>query len=146
MSCRRGEQFDRSAPVPGAADKAFVLKVRQVLMNGGQRGEAEASADFLEAWSVSVLLDELLEVVENFPLAFREWLHWLLPAVVRKSPATIHKEKAKIHGVIMSLGHPDRPCHTPRLDWGYDGEGHRKPHKSGEVGAVGRGGSRGTHD
>src|SRR5262249_12905162 len=43
--------------------------------HGGQRGQAEASADLLEARCVAVLTDELVQVVENLTLPFRQWEH-----------------------------------------------------------------------
>ena len=55
--------------------KPFFLKVGEMFVHGGQRREAEAAADFLEARRVSVLLDEVLQVVENFALAFGQREH-----------------------------------------------------------------------
>ena len=46
-----------------------------MLVHGGQRREAEAAADFLEARGVAVLLNEVLQVVENFALAFGQREH-----------------------------------------------------------------------
>ena len=40
-------------------------------MDRGEGGEVEPPPDFLEARSIPVLLDELLEEIENFPLTFR---------------------------------------------------------------------------
>jgi hypothetical protein len=45
-----------------------------VLVNRGERREAEAVANLLQAGRVAVLLDELVEVVENLALAFGEGL------------------------------------------------------------------------
>ncbi len=50
-------------------------------------GEAELPADFLETRSIAVLLNELVEEIENFPLTFREWQH----------ARTIDKGKAKVN-------------------------------------------------
>lgn len=69
------DHFNRSASIPGALDEAFFLQVRQVLMNRGERREAESLADFLEAGRVTVLLNELIEVVQDFALSFREREH-----------------------------------------------------------------------
>ena len=65
----------RPAAVPGALDEALFLQVRQVLVHRGQRREAEAPADFLEARRVAVLLDELVQVIEDLALPFGERKH-----------------------------------------------------------------------
>ena len=70
-----GQQLHRAAAVPGALDEPLLLEVGQVLVDRGQRRQAEAAADFLQARRVAVLLDELVEVVENLALAFGERLH-----------------------------------------------------------------------
>ena len=64
----RRDQLDRAAPVPGALDESLLLQVGQVLVHRRQRRQAEAAADFLQAGRVAVLLDEIIQVVENFPL------------------------------------------------------------------------------
>jgi hypothetical protein len=46
-----------------------------MFVNCRERGQAEASPDFLEAWSVAVLLDEIVQVVEDLALTFGEWQH-----------------------------------------------------------------------
>jgi hypothetical protein len=58
-----------------------------VLMDRGERGQAKLPADFLEAWSVAVLLDEVVEEVEDFTLALGQWQH----------ACNIRKEKAKVN-------------------------------------------------
>jgi hypothetical protein len=40
-------------------------------MDGRQRRQPEALADFFKAWRVAVLLDEAVEIVENLALSFR---------------------------------------------------------------------------
>src|SRR4029450_3613372 len=71
----RGNEFDRTAPVPGAADEAFLLQVAEVFVYRRQWRGVEPAADFLEAGSVTVLLDEVVEVVQNLALALREREH-----------------------------------------------------------------------
>ena len=44
-----------------------------MLVHRRERGQAEPSADLLEAGRVPVLLDELTEVVENLPLTLGKW-------------------------------------------------------------------------
>ena len=41
-----------------------------MFVDGGERREAETSADFLEARGIPVLLNEILQVVQYFALAF----------------------------------------------------------------------------
>jgi len=43
-----------------------------VLVDSCERREIEAPADFLEARGIAVLLDELVQVIENLSLSFRE--------------------------------------------------------------------------
>ena len=91
----RRQQLDRAAAVPGAADEALFLQVRQVLVHRGERRQAEAPADFLEARRVAVLLNELLQVVENLALAFGQWLHADAPADVDHVRRLYAKKKRK---------------------------------------------------
>jgi len=67
--------FDRTASVPGALDEAFILEVGQMLVDRRERREAETPADLLEARRIAVLLDEIVEVIEDFPLAFGQGQH-----------------------------------------------------------------------
>ena len=46
-----------------------------MLVDRGERREAETAADFLEARRIAVLLDEIVEVVENLPLTLGQWQH-----------------------------------------------------------------------
>jgi len=71
----RRHHLDRPAAVPGPADEAFLLEVGEVFVDGRERRQTETSSDFLEARRVAVLLDELLQIVQNLPLALGEWLH-----------------------------------------------------------------------
>ena len=70
----------------------FLLQVRQVLVDRGERREAEAPADFLETGRVAVLIDEFVQIIEDFALPFRERKH--------KRPSMtwdlIRKRKAKV--------------------------------------------------
>jgi hypothetical protein len=82
-----------------------------VLVYGGQRRQAKAAADFLEAWRVAMLLDELVEVIENLALPFGKREHRLLlekagkcnrarrtiPARRLTLAGTIRKRKAKVN-------------------------------------------------
>src|SRR6185503_8557639 len=68
----RRNDLDRPAAVPRPADEAFLLQVGEVLVDGGERRQVETAPDFLEARGVAVLLDELVEIVEDFTLAFGE--------------------------------------------------------------------------
>ena len=72
------QQLDRAAAIPGAPDEALFLQVGEVLVHRRQRRQAEAFADFLQARRIAVLLDEFVQVVENFALALGQWLHRLL--------------------------------------------------------------------
>ncbi len=90
----RRHHLDRAAAVPRALDEALFLQVRQVLVHRGERREAEAATDFLETRRVPVLGDELVQVVQNLALAFRERKHSSL--LMR---GTIRKRKAKVNTV-----------------------------------------------
>ncbi len=82
------DQLDRAAAVPRPLDEAFFLEVGQVLVHRRQRREPEAPADFLEAGRVAVLLDEIVEVIEDFALTLGQWQH---------GARTIRKGKAKVN-------------------------------------------------
>jgi hypothetical protein len=60
-----------------------------VLVDRGKRRQSEAAADFLQARGVSVLLDEIVELVEDFALALGQ----------RQHARTIRKGKAKVNGL-----------------------------------------------
>ena len=66
-----GDDLYGAATVPGSADETLVLKIRQVFMNGGQRGESESPSDFLEARSIAIVLNEFIEVVQDLTLTLR---------------------------------------------------------------------------
>ena len=59
-------------------------------MDGGKRRQAEAATDFLQARRIAVLLDEIVEVIEDFPLTLGQWQH----------ARTIRKGKAKVNGTF----------------------------------------------
>ena len=46
-----------------------------MLVDGRERRETEPPSDFFETWGVAMLLNEFLEVVQDFSLTFRKWLH-----------------------------------------------------------------------
>src|SRR5262245_6167023 len=71
-----------------------------MLVHGGERRKAESPADFFEARRVSVLLDELIQVVENLALTFGERKHRSIPPDVR---GTIRKRKAKVKAGVEQL-------------------------------------------
>src|SRR5262249_24137312 len=71
----RRDELDGAAAVPRPLDEALFLQVGQVLVDRGERRQAEAAADFLEARRVAVLLDEIVEIVEDFPLTLGQWQH-----------------------------------------------------------------------
>ena len=83
-------QFDRPAAVPGALDEPFVLQIGEMLVDRCERRQTESTADFLQARRVAVLLDEIVEVIEDFPLALGQWQH----------ARTIRKGKAKVNGTF----------------------------------------------
>src|SRR5262245_54658132 len=98
MPGSRREQFDRTAAVPGSTDEALLLEIGQVLVDRGERRKTETPADFFETRRVAMLLNELLQVVQNLALAFRQWLHeGALPEAYRRRLDTLRKEKAKIN-------------------------------------------------
>ena len=76
-SCARVHryQLDGTAAIPRASDESLLLEVRQMLVHRCQRGQAEAPPDFLEAGGVAVLLDEVVQVIEDFPLTFGKRQH-----------------------------------------------------------------------
>src|SRR5207237_7537690 len=79
----RRHHLDRPAAIPGALDEAFFLQVREVLVYRGERREAEAASDLLEARRVAVLPDELGEVIENLALPFGERKHKHAPSAAQ---------------------------------------------------------------
>ena len=89
----RRDQLDRAAAVPGALDEALFLQVGEVLVDRGERREAEAAADFLEARRVAVLLDEIVEVVEDLPLAFGQWQHGAALYAKEKRKSTVRRSR-----------------------------------------------------
>jgi hypothetical protein len=50
-----------------------------MFMDGRQRREIESSPDFFQARRVPVVLNELIQVIEDFTLPFREREHFIPP-------------------------------------------------------------------
>ena len=53
----RRHELQRAAAVPRALDEALLLEVREVLVDGGQRAQAEVLADLLDRGGVALALD-----------------------------------------------------------------------------------------
>ncbi len=60
-----GENINRAAAVVRSLEKAFVLKISDVFMYGGQRAEPQTRGDLLIGWGVAVFLGEAGEEVDN---------------------------------------------------------------------------------
>ena len=106
----RRHHLDRPAAVPRALDEALFLQVGEVLVHRRQRREAEAAADFLEARRVAVLLDELVQVVEDFALPFGERKHAGLSLAEVRCDGTIRKRKAKVNSRSLEKPRQVRSC------------------------------------
>src|SRR2546422_619188 len=65
----RRHDLDSAAFVVGTPDIALALKVGEMLVNRGERLEAELAGDFLEARGVALGLDVGRDEVEDFALA-----------------------------------------------------------------------------
>src|SRR5204863_4527028 len=85
----------------------------QVLVNGGQRGQVEAPSDFFEAWRVAMLLDELVQVIQNLALPFRERKHGALLVEVGKLYANRRRKSRTLRGPARSA-----QCYTRRASSG----------------------------
>ena len=72
-----GGQLERAAAVPGPLDEPLVLQVGQVLVDRGQRGEAEVLADLLDGGRVALALDVAGQEIEDLFLSLGE-VHALL--------------------------------------------------------------------
>src|SRR5262245_21189023 len=59
-----------------------------MLVNGRKRREVESPPDFLQARGVAVVLDELVQVIEDFRLPFGEREHFIPPVARRRADAT----------------------------------------------------------
>ena len=66
-----------------------------MLVDRRERRQAEAPADLLEARRVAVLLNELLEVVENFALALGQWLHAVAPGQGQLDAPRLYAKKRR---------------------------------------------------
>src|SRR4029453_16463959 len=67
-----------------------------MFMDGCKRGEIESPTDFLQARRVAVVLDELVQVVEDFTLPFREREHFIPP--VGRGSETIMRTEGEDQG------------------------------------------------
>src|SRR5262245_63498381 len=56
-----------------------------MFMDGCQRGEIEAAPDFFQARRVAVVLDELVQVIEDFTLPFGEREHFSPPVAPHRA-------------------------------------------------------------
>src|SRR5204863_7974248 len=65
--------FDRAALVMRPADVPFSLQIGEVLMDCGERVEAELAGDLLEAGGVPLGIEVARDKVEDFALAARDW-------------------------------------------------------------------------
>ena len=73
-----------------------------MLVHRRERREAETAPDFLEARRIAVLLDEFVQVIEDFALPLGQGKHCLASRIVSCDPlvGTIRKRKAKVNGVV----------------------------------------------
>src|SRR5208337_4419363 len=58
--------------VVSAPDESLLFQRLHVLVNGGQRGELQPRADFLETWRVAVAIDEADQEIEDLLLPARQ--------------------------------------------------------------------------
>src|SRR5215470_19592738 len=86
-----------------------------MFMDSRQRGEIESSPDFFQARRVAVVLDELVQVVEDFTLPFREREHFIPPvrsrwrdynANRRRRSSGLRQGRARSYTRKASLGEP----------------------------------------
>src|SRR5580698_7743696 len=73
---RQLQNLDRSALVIPPADKAFLLKRRDVLVHRRERSQLQTFADFLKTGGVAVLGLECDQVVEHFFLSLGQGHSW----------------------------------------------------------------------
>jgi hypothetical protein len=66
-----------------------------MFVDGGERRQAEAAPDFLEARCISMLLNELVQVIEDFALAFRKRKH-VVPPSPRSGSAPVRRFRRDI--------------------------------------------------
>src|SRR5688572_24012311 len=110
MAGARRQELDRAAAVPGPANESLFFEVGEVLVHRGERRQAEPPANLLEARGVAVLLNEFLQVIEDFALASRQWLHGnRLPRGSRTRGELYAKKRRK------SIGWGIRPLPYPRV-------------------------------
>ena len=66
------DDLDRATLVPGAADEALALQVREMLVHRGERLKGEPLSDLLETRGIPLVADVLLEIVQDLTLALGE--------------------------------------------------------------------------
>src|SRR6185503_3913489 len=72
-----------------------------MLMDGRQRREVEPAPDFFEARRIPVVLDELVQVIEDFTLPFGEREHFIPPSRSRWRDynANRRRRSSRYHGL-----------------------------------------------
>src|SRR5215470_19510477 len=58
-----------------------------MFVNGCKRRQVESPPDFLQARRVAVVLDELVQIIEDFTLPFGEREHFIPPVARRRAEA-----------------------------------------------------------
>ena len=96
-----GDDVDGAAAIVGALQQALGLEIGDVLMDGGERAEAEARGDLLIGGGVAVAGGEAGEKVENLFLPTRD-SHALILANKRRIAA-------KVSGYRTWYVEPERP-------------------------------------
>jgi hypothetical protein len=74
-----------------------------MLVDRGQRRQVESPADFLQARGVAVVLDEFVQVIEDFTLPFREREHFI-PPVFGRDGQTIMRTEGENQIGVWDLG------------------------------------------
>src|SRR6266850_7797541 len=118
----RRDEFHRPASIPCAPDEPLLLKIREMLVHGRERRQVEASPDLLEARRVAVVLDELVQVIQDFALTFCERKHHWFPPVGRGGTImrTECENQLRVRGIrfVVSGGAGcARVLHSKRQPW-----------------------------